>query len=184
MLIRFGGLIGLNTPRYLSTMSKASKNVIGLCQMLSTNDKIKNRNQIRELAEKSKGKACFLFFPECCDYIGRSVDETLSLAESLSGETVQFYQKLCSDTKLWMSFGGIHESQLDDEGNSTGKVFNTHIIINDKGEVVGIYRKLHLFDVDTPDFKFRESKIVHPGPGATKPVETPIGKIGMQIVSR
>lgn len=35
--------------------------------------------------------------------------------------------------------------------------------------------------MDTPDFKFRESKIVKPGKGATKPIETPIGKIGLQI---
>lgn len=46
---------------------------------------------------------------------------------------------------------------------------------------MGLYRKLHLFDVQTPEFKFRESKIVAPGPGLTKPVDSPIGKIGMQI---
>lgn len=33
----------------------------------------------------------------------------------------------------------------------------------------------------TPEFTFKESKIVAPGKGITKPVETPIGQIGMQI---
>lgn len=82
---------------------------------------------------------------------------------------------------MWMSFGGIHEKVIDDTGNETGKIFNTHVIINSEGELAGVYRKLHLFDVDTPDFKFRESKIVEPGKGLSRPIETPIGKIGMLI---
>lgn len=78
---------------------------------------------------------------------------------------------------MWMSFGGIHEIATDDPG----KIYNTHIIINSQGEIVRIYRKLHLFDVDTRDFKFRESKIVARGKELVHPIETPIGKIGMQI---
>jgi deaminated glutathione amidase len=78
-----------------------------------------------------------------------------------------------------MSFGGIHESVT--EGDKDGKIYNCHLIINSNGEVAGVYRKLHLFDVDTPDFKFRESKIVEKGEGVTKLVQTPLGKIGMLI---
>lgn len=78
---------------------------------------------------------------------------------------------------MWMSFGGIHEVATDE----AGKIYNTHIIINSQGEIVQIYRKLHLFDVDTPEFKFRESKIVARGKALSDPVETPIGKIGMLI---
>lgn len=80
-----------------------------------------------------------------------------------------------------MSFGGIHEIATDNTGKETGKIYNTHIIINSNGEIAGLYRKLHLFDVQTPEFKFRESKIVARGPGLTKPIDSPIGKIGMQI---
>ena len=82
---------------------------------------------------------------------------------------------------LWISFGGVHEIATDNEGNPTGKIFNTHVIINSQGELAGVYRKLHLFDVDTPEFKFRESKIVEAGGGLVKPIDTPIGKIGMLI---
>lgn len=82
---------------------------------------------------------------------------------------------------MWMSFGGIHEIATDQEGKETGKIFNTHVIIDSDGEISGVYRKLHLFDVDTPDFKFRESKIVQRGPGLTKPIQTIAGNIGMQI---
>lgn len=30
------------------------------------------------------------------------------------------------------------------------KPFNTHLIVDDNGETRGIYRKLHLFDLDIP----------------------------------
>jgi deaminated glutathione amidase len=77
---------------------------------------------------------------------------------------------------MWSSFGGIHEKI---EG--TSKISNTHIVINSEGEIAGIYRKLHLFDVDTPEFKFRESKVVEGGKAISLPFQTPIGKLGLQI---
>lgn len=86
-----------------------------------------------------------------------------------------------SNSKMWMSFGGIHEKVIDDDGNATGKIFNTHVVINSDGQIAGLYRKLHLFDVNTPDFKFRESKIVEGGKGLSRPIDTPIGKVGMLI---
>lgn len=74
-----------------STMSAIK---IGVCQMLSTNDKIHNRKQVESLVSLSAKKADFLFFPECCDYVGTNVEETKKLAEPLSGDTVQFYKSL------------------------------------------------------------------------------------------
>lgn len=56
----------------------------------------------------------FIFLPECCDYVGTDRNETISLAESLSGETMEFYKKLARDNKVWLSLGGIHESVLDE----------------------------------------------------------------------
>lgn len=60
---------------------------------------------------------------------------------------------------------------------------NSHIIIDDNGKIITIYRKLHLFDVDTPEFKFRESNIINSGMEIIKPIETPIGLLGLMIVS-
>ena len=81
--------------------------------MRATNDKQHNREQVKTLVERSKNKAKFLFFPECCDYVGGSVDETLSLSEPLNGETVNFYKDLAKTNDLWLSFGGIHEAISD-----------------------------------------------------------------------
>jgi hypothetical protein len=48
---------------------------------------------------------------------------------------------------------------------------------------VGKYQKLHMFDVDTPEFKFRESDVVERGTNLGVPLKTPIGQMGLQIVS-
>lgn len=62
---------------------------------------------------------------------------------------------------------------------------NSHIIINNIGELIAVYRKLHLFDVQTPDFKFRESEVVNPGNYIVSPLtNTPLGGgLGLMIVS-
>lgn len=39
-----------------------------------------------------------------------------------------------------------------------------------------------MFDVETPEFKFRESSVVKPGENIIAPIDTPIGSIGLQIV--
>lgn len=60
---------------------------------------------------------------------------------------------------------------------------NSHILIDNDGKLRAIYRKLHLFDVETPDFRFRESKVVKGGHAIVSPVHnTPLeGGLGLLI---
>lgn len=107
-------LFKVNVLRNLSTMSE-TKNLVGVCQMRSTKDKMKNREQIEILVKRAKDQEVkFLFFPECCDYVGENAKETIELAEPLTGDTVKFYKDLCRNNKMWMSFGGIHETVVDE----------------------------------------------------------------------
>lgn len=62
------------------------------------------------------------------------------------------------------------------------KIYISHVVINNLGEIVAVYRKLHMFDVETAEFRFQESEIVTPGKSIVAPVNTPIGPIGLQIV--
>lgn len=118
MLNSFRYLIKVNSLRNLSTMSE-TKNLVGVCQMRSTKDKMKNREQIEILVKRAKDQEVkFLFFPECCDYVGENAKETIELAEPLTGDTVKFYKDLCRNNKMWMSFGGIHETVLDEVRNN------------------------------------------------------------------
>lgn len=54
-----------------------------------------------------------MFLPECCDYVGTDRNETISLAETLTGDTIQFYQELARNQNVWLSLGGIHELITD-----------------------------------------------------------------------
>ncbi|XP_052860093.1 nitrilase and fragile histidine triad fusion protein NitFhit [Anopheles cruzii] len=157
---------------------------IAVAQMRATNDKQHNLMQVQTIVERAKAKDVqFIFFPECCDYVGTHRAETLQLSEPLTGSTVQQYKQLAQENNIWLSFGGIHESIIDsaDPQGKVENIFNTHIVINNDGVLVASYRKLHLFNVVTPEFKFRESETVKGGPELVPPVESPVGRIGLQI---
>lgn len=67
---------------------------------------------------------------------------------------------------------------------SEPKIYNTHIIINPDGEIVGKYSKLHLFNVDIPGkVRLSESDIAIAGRKISAPVPTPAGNIGLGVVS-
>lgn len=102
----------------------------------------------------------------------------------MTGETVKAYQNLAKENNIWLSCGGVHEAVVNsDQSEGTKQIYNSHIVINSDGEIVEIYRKLHMFDVDTPEFRFRESDVVKPGDEIVLPIKTPIGELGLQIVS-
>ncbi len=62
------------------------------------------------------------------------------------------------------------------------RVLNTHLIINDQGEIVGHYAKVHLFDVQAGSLVIRESDFTQAGSSIVNPIETPAGRIGLGIV--
>lgn len=86
--------LSIQSVKFFATMSSTSSKTVGVGQMRATNDKQSNREQVKELVSRTKGKADFLFLPECCDYVGTNVEETKRLAEPLTGDTVKFYKQL------------------------------------------------------------------------------------------
>ena len=73
---------------------------------------------------------------------------------------------------------------FQDQTTENTKVLNAHILIDDKGEIRGVYRKAHLFDVDIKGGAvLKESEYVNPGMKVIKPIESPVGNIALQIVS-
>ncbi len=84
--------------------------------------------------------------------------------------------KTCREIGILPFFQGPEEVER--------KVYNTHLLIDNLGEIVGKYKKTHLFNVDVPGGAImKESDYVIPGNEAGKPIETPVGKIGLQVVS-
>lgn len=58
-------------------------------------------------------------------------------------------------------------------------------MINDNGEIIAVYNKTHLFDIEIPErgIRLKESDYVAGGSGIVDPVPTPVGKVGLAIVS-
>jgi len=150
-----------------------------VCQMTSTNNMQKNIDQASGLVEKASGRgADMVFLPEAFDLIGESSKETLDLAQELDGSIISQMKKLALDHKVWLSLGGFHNK----EKSSDVKIFNTHIIINNEGQLVETYNKCHLFDVEIPGkFRLMESDYVKAGQHTPLPVRTPIGLVGLSV---
>ncbi|OJD37805.1 carbon-nitrogen family protein [Diplodia corticola] len=123
-----------------------------------------------------------LFLPEASDYIGSSPAETVSLCKSAQdSEFVRGLQDEARRSKLPINVG-IHEPAEGVDGASGGKIKNTLIWIDERGDIVQRYQKLHLFDVDIqggPTLK--ESQSVERGSSISAPFQTPVGCVGMTI---
>ncbi|XP_073949746.1 ntrilase and fragile histidine triad fusion protein NitFhit isoform X2 [Choristoneura fumiferana] len=159
----------------------ASKHRIAVCQMTSVADKAFNLETVSQIiSNAAKENVKMIFFPEACDYICDNKKDVVKFAEPIiGGSTVNSYRELAVKHNVWLSMGGLHEKNEEDPS----KIFNTHIIINDKGDIVQQYRKLHLFDVEIParGVRLKESDSASAGKHIVAPVETPVGKIGMAI---
>lgn len=86
-------------------------------------------------------------------------------------------QELARRYGAWVLVGSV----LVADGASGTKVHNTSLLINDKGEIVMHYQKIHLFDVDLGNGEsYCESHRVSGGCVAPL-VQLPWGKLGMSI---
>jgi predicted amidohydrolase len=88
--------------------------------------------------------ARILFLPECFSMVGSRWQDTVAAGQSLDGEVISACKEMARTRGLWLSLGGFPEAMPD---ASVGKVYNTHIIVDNDGEIRGVYRKIHLFDV-------------------------------------
>ncbi|MPD01615.1 Nitrilase 1 [Portunus trituberculatus] len=65
------------------------------------------------------------------------------------------------------------------------KISNTHVIIDDRGELAATYVKTHLFSVHIPErnLHLEEKTYVTPGSAVHPPIATPVGEVALAIVS-
>jgi predicted amidohydrolase len=117
-----------------------------------------------------------IFLPEASDFITINKEETLKLTTTLANsEFLLGLQDLAKKENVWVSVG-VHESTP-----VPTKVYNTHVVIDDNGELVSAYRKIHLFNVDIENGpRLMESDSTVQGERILDPVQTPVGKLGLE----
>lgn len=161
------------------------KPLVAVGQLTSTGDRAQNLRICKDLAIQAKAKgAALLCLPECFSLVGSSWRETVAAGQSLDGPIVSEMRALAKEQGLWLSLGGFPEkrppplnTESGDEENE--KIYNTHLIVDGKGDIQAVYRKIHLFDVNIPNGPvLQESKYTAPGSSVVV-IDSPIGRLGL-----
>ncbi|EYU24426.1 hypothetical protein ABFS82_04G161900 [Erythranthe guttata] len=150
---------------------------VAAAQMTSINDLSFNFTTCSRLVkEAAAAGAKLLCFPENFSYVGAKSGDSLSIAEPLDGPIMTKYRSLAKESNIWLSLGGFQETGSDDS-----HLRNTHVLIDDSGDIRSTYRKMHLFDVDVPGGAvYKESSFTEAG-AEIAAVETPFGVVGLTV---
>lgn len=90
-------------------------------------------------------------------------------------EVLAAFRGIAAELSVWLLAGSLSIKLSED------KLVNRSFMINDRGEIVARYDKIHMFDVQVGDgHQYRESHTYQPGEEPVL-VDTPWGRFGMTI---
>ena len=129
----------------------------------------KAAGMIREAAAQGADLAVL---PEMfnCPYAGKYFRDFAARGHE---DTVAALSAWAKENRLWLVGGSIPEREGE-------RLYNSCFIFDDAGRVVARHRKVHLFDIDAPGMRFRESNTFTPG-GEITVFDTPWGKMGAAV---
>lgn len=155
-----------------------SKTVCAAVQMASSPNVSANLIEAGRLVEKAVMQgAALVVLPENFALMGKSEKDKLEVAETEGAGPIQeFLARTSEKFKVWI-VGGTMPMRA-----SEGKVRAAALVFNDRGEKIGRYDKIHLFDVNVPgtDEHYRESQTIEPGEHGVV-LDTPFGRLGVTI---
>ena len=127
-------------------------------QLNSTDDKDRNMATADRLTrEAAADGADLIVLPEKFNVLGEH-DDYVAGAEPLDGPTVSWARDIARELGVDLVAGSIVERR---EGHE--KLGNTSVHVGPDGEVKGVYRKIHMFDVVVGGIEYRESASEEPG---------------------
>jgi len=152
------------------------KYLIGVIQMDTQSDKGSNmREACRMIDEAAARGAKLVAFPEVMNLIGENTGEGGNF-ETIPGYSTKILIEKAKEHNIFIHCGSIKELAVEGE-----KPFNTTVMINNRGEIIAKYRKLHLFDVTLPDgTEALESSRNQAGCEIVN-VDTELGNLGLTI---
>jgi 5'(3')-deoxyribonucleotidase len=141
------------------------KKIESLIREIASKHFTKQEQQNQKADPSSSLITNLICLPECALFMGTTSDETVAQAEIVldstgvtydlseekpsavpmySSDALLFLSQLAQEYQIWLSVGSFPEKST----KNPEKMFNTHFMINPRGEIdsSSIYRKIHLFD--------------------------------------
>jgi len=152
---------------------------IAVVQHNAGTDVEQNLSTLETLTSQAAGEgAKIVCWAEAFAYLGRH-EGKLEILERLpeGGPILKRCQSLAKRLNVEILLGGFHEADPD----NIDRCFNTSVYLSDQGQIVDIYRKIHLFDVDIVNGpRLMESKHTSGGDLAVA-ANSAIGKLGLTV---
>ncbi len=159
------------SKNYFNTMAKTR---IALIQMKMSSDRQKNMNSaIRKITGAYKKKAKIVCLPELFlfnYFCQQEKHSNFNLAEKIPGKTTDIFCSLAKELKIIIILPIF-------EKKTSGIYHNSCVLINEKGQLVGRYRKMHIPD----DPQYYEKFYFTPGDLGFKSFKTNQGNLGTLI---
>ncbi len=99
-------------------------------------------------------------FAQCRDF---------SKAEPIPGRTTDVFTQIAREKGAYVVMGSMLERGSHD------RIYNTSLLIDERGEIIARYRKIHLFS-----YRSKERRALAPGTDVVV-ADTPLGMIGLSI---
>lgn len=123
-----------------------------LIQLAAGPDKKSNlAKALRQIERASRTGARVVALPE--NFLFRGSDkEFKKIPEALTGPSLKALRAMAAARRIYLLAGSFAEAVSDSQ-----KTYNTSCLIDPHGRIQSVYRKMHLFDVDLPGKRIRES---------------------------
>lgn len=142
---------------------------VAAVQLNSTADKARNLGAAEGLVRAAAAAGAELVaLPEKWNLLAPG-EELVAGAEPLDGPSLTAARGWARTLGIHLLAGSISERAAEGE-----KPFNASVLIGPDGEDLAVYRKIHMFDVDTGGVSYRES--AHEQPGG-EIVTAPVGEL-------
>ena len=152
------------------------KITVAAIQMTSTEDWEANLQKAEEFigAAADRG-AKIVALPENFAFL-RSEGDEISCKQSLDGDFMQRMKAITAKQRIYLLCGTIPEAIPESQ-----QVYNTSVFLNPNADIIAIYRKIHLFDVNMEGRAvFQESAFVRGGMEVVC-AETEYGEMGLTV---
>lgn len=139
------------------------KPILAVSQLTSTDNAEQNFTLCHALVKEACARGVSLLsFPENFAFLSDK-------SSPLGDDWLKRYCDLAKQYDIWLSLGGFLERDSE-------HIYNTHLVVNDKGEITARYHKIHLFSMG----KLDESKTITAGNNIIS-TSSPVGELGLSV---